>query len=131
MMKTSKIVVSALFFVYLAVIAFLCFMKADSVPEVQFTLFGLPADKIVHFCMFAPYPILAFQTFHQIESSRWQEMMLLGVLVILGAGLAYGTEQLQGLTDYRSFEMTDFYADTIGLAAGTVAVLLRTAFKNR
>ena len=130
-MKISKTIITAIFCLYLGAIAFLCFMKTDSVPEMQFTIFGLQTDKIAHFCMFAPYPILAFQTFHEQESTIWQEMLLLGILVISGAGLAYGTEQLQGLTDYRSYEMADFHADTLGLAAGTAAVLLQTVFRRR
>ena len=128
---SSKTIMTALFCAYLAILALLCFMHTDNAPEVKFTLFGLPADKIVHFCMFAPYPILAFQAFHSKDSSRWREMMLLGVIAVFGAGLAYGTEQIQGLTDYRSYELADFYADAVGLAAGTAAVLLQTVFRKR
>lgn len=128
---SSKTIMTALFCAYLAALFILCFMKTDSVPDVQFTIFGLPADKIVHFCMFAPYTILAFQAFHQEGSSIWREMMLLGIILVFGAGLAYGTEHIQGLTDYRSYEMADFYADAVGLGVGTAAVLLQTVFRKR
>ena len=63
-MKISvKTIMTVLFCIYIATLVFLCFMKTDSVPDVQFTLFGIPADKLVHFCMFAPYPVLPFRHF--------------------------------------------------------------------
>lgn len=126
-----KTIMTILFCLYIAAIILLCFMKTDSVPDVQFTLFGIPADKLVHFCMFAPYPVLAFQAFHPKDGSVWREAVVLTVLVILGIGLAYGTEQIQGITDYRSYEIADFYADSTGIAAGTVLILIQMAFRKR
>lgn len=126
-----KTIMTILFCLYIAAIILLCFMKTDSVPDVQFTLFGIPADKLVHFCMFAPYPVLAFQAFHPKDGSVWREAVVLTVLVILGIGLAYGTEQIQGITDYRSYEIADFYADSTGIAAGTVLIIIQMALRNR
>lgn len=126
-----KTIMTILFCLYIAAIIFLCFMKTDSVPDVQFTLFGIPADKLAHFFMFAPYPVLAFQAFHPKDASVWREAVLLTVLVILGIGLAYGTEQIQGITDYRSYEIADFYADSTGIAAGTAMVLIQMTFRKR
>lgn len=126
-----KTIMTILFCLYIAAIILLCFMKTDSVPDVQFTLFGIPADKLVHFCMFAPYPVLAFQAFHPKDGSVWREAVVLTVLVILEIGLAYGTEQIQGITDYRSYEIADFYADSTGIAAGTVLILIQMAFRKR
>ena len=126
-----KTIMTVLFCIYIAALAFLCFMKTDSVPDVQFTLLGIPTDKLVHFCMFAPYPILAFQTFHPDNASAWRELIILAVLAILGLGLAYSTEQIQSLTDYRSYEIADFYADSIGIAVGTAVVLVQIAFRKR
>lgn len=131
-MKTRvKTIMTALFCAYIAAIALLCFMKTDSVPDVQFTIFGIPTDKLVHFCMFAPYPVLAFQTFHSRDVTLWRELVLLAVLSVFGLGLAYGTEQIQGMIDYRSYEIADFYADSTGIAAGTLAVLIQIAFRER
>lgn len=127
----SKTIITVLFCVYIAAIALLCFMKTDSVPDVPFALFGIPMDKLIHFCMFAPYPLLAFQTFHSKDVTLWRELILLAVLAVLGLGLAYGTEQIQGLTDYRSYEIADFYADSTGIAAGTLIVLIQIASRKR
>ena len=126
-----KTIMTALLCVYLATLILLCMMKTDSMPEVKFTLLGLPLDKVLHFCMFLPYPMLAFQVFVQKGSTCLHEILLLGIILIFGAGLAYGTERLQGLTDYRSYEMADFFADMIGLIAGAAAVLLQISLKKR
>ena len=126
-----KTIMTALLCVYLATLILLCMMKTDSMPEVKFTLLGLPLDKVLHFCMFLPYPMLAFQVFVQKGSTCLHEILLLGIILIFGAGLAYGTERLQGLTDYRSYEMADLFADMIGLIAGAAAVLLQISLKKR
>ena len=131
-MKISiKTIMTVLFCVYLAALALLCFMKTDSVPDVQFTLLGIPMDKLAHFCMFVPYPVLAFQTFCPDNGSIWRELTVLGVLAVLGLGLAYGTEQIQSLTGYRSYEIADFYADSIGISAGAAVVLAYISFRKR
>lgn len=106
-------------------------MKGDGLPEVQFTLFGIPTDKLAHFCMFAPYPVLAFLTFRPEIMSKGRCVLLLLVLAVSGAGLAYGTEQLQGLTDYRSYEIADFYADLTGLGCGFIATMILILVQRR
>ena len=60
-MTTPKTILARfLFFLYLAGIAFLCFMHVDKLPDVQKFIFGIPTDKVVHFGMFLPFPILAY-----------------------------------------------------------------------
>lgn len=127
----KKITAYMLLCIYLAAIIYLCFMKPDDLPEVPMTFFGLPLDKVVHFCMFAPFPILSFTAFYPKEATTWRQFMLLAVLVAFGAGMAYGTEQLQGMTDYRSYEMADFHADLTGLACGTAAVIAFILFRKK
>jgi len=131
-MKINPKAISAvLFCAYLAALATACFIKGDSVPDIQFTLFGLPLDKIVHFCMFAPYPLLSFLTFRTKEAGKARTALLITALTILGIGLAYGTERLQGLTDYRAYEIADFYADVTGLACGLLVLTAFISYKRK
>lgn len=109
-----------LFVVYLAAVAFLCFMKPDDMPEIQKDLFGIPMDKVAHFLMFLPYPILGAVSFMHKETGIWRNLAVLAVIAIVGAGLAYGTEVIQAQTDYRAYEITDFVADMTGIATGTL-----------
>lgn len=131
-MKISRKTISTLIFcVYLAAIAVACFIKGDNIPDVQFTLFGIPTDKIVHFCMFAPYPLLSFLTFKPSGTGKGRAALLVAVLTVFGAGLAYGTEMLQGITDYRAYEIADFHADLAGLAFGLVVLAAFMTYKRK
>lgn len=131
-MKISRKTISTLIFcVYLAAIAVACFIKGDNVPDVQFTLFGIPTDKIVHFCMFAPYPLLSFLTFKPSEIGKGRAALLIAVLMVFGAGLAYGTEMLQGITDYRAYEIADFHADLVGLSFGLIVLGAFMIYKRK
>ena len=128
---TSRSILTIMFCVYLAAVFILCFINGDGMPKVQLTLLGIPADKLAHFCMFVPYPMLSFLAFRPQEASKRREIMLLCILAALGVGLAYGTEQLQGLTDYRSYELADFYADLTGICFGSLATLILILFRRR
>ena len=132
-MIVSKSLIKALFSIYIAAIGVLCFVKTDGVPDIQFVLFGIPADKIVHFCMFAPFTVLAFQAFStgHIRDNIKLEKALLVILIVLGAGLAYATERIQAMTDYRSYEIADFYADLSGLITGAAIVLIHRFIKRK
>ena len=122
-----------LFASYLAAVAVLCFMKPDGLPEVEKDFFGIPIDKVAHFIMFLPYPILAATSFIRSEMGIRQMTAILAVTAIVGVGLAYGTEVIQAQTGYRAYEIDDFKADMTGMAAGmlaTVAGLIRLKTKR-
>ena len=93
--------------------------------------FGLPADKVGHFLMFMPFPILAFLTFETEGMTVGRKFLLLAVLMTVGAGLAMGTEHIQAQLAYRAAETGDFYADAAGLVIGGAAVLLFILRKDR
>ena len=84
-------------------------------------------DKLIHFLM---YFILA-GWFVQLYSRRSQHIVILGSAILLGIIIEF----LQGLTAYRSFDMLDALANSIGalsafLLAGTSLALLLKRFDN-
>ena len=112
-MTTPKTILARiLFFLYLAAIAFLCFMHVDKLPDVDKFLFGIPADKLAHFLMFLPFPILAYLAYDHLTNRFWS------------AVLAYGTEYVQGKLPYRSMDINDFKADALALAISSVFVFI-------
>ena len=116
-MTTPKTILARiLFFLYLAAIAFLCFMHVDKLPDVEKFLFGIPADKLAHFLMFLPFPILA--------NRFWSAVLFAAATFIIGALLAYGTEYVQGKLPYRSMDINDFKADALALAISSVFVFI-------
>lgn len=115
-----KRVYIALFIIYIVAVAALCFMKTDGLPQVERTFFGLPMDKVAHFVMFMPFPILATLAFVHKETPSLRAIAVLLLILAVGAGAAYGTEQIQSMTDYRSYDITDFYADMAGMGTGAL-----------
>lgn len=110
---------------YLAVLCWLCFGKFDSVTASfpRYTL-GIPTDKIVHFIMFLPFPLLCWLVFRGRSGKPWHSLVL--VLIFFGAGclLAAGTELGQTLIAYRAGDPGDFLADGIAIAFSTVIALI-------
>ena len=120
------------FLVYLVVLLVLCFGQFSSTQDVPKFLWGIPTDKIVHFLMFLPFPILAYLAFDRFRGKRGSS--LLWTAAVFGAGvlLAAGTELGQAwLTTYREGDPNDFLSDLLALAVGSVIVLIVILVKNK
>ena len=107
---------------YVVAVVTLCLMNFSSPPKVQRTIFGIPTDKVVHFCMFFPMPILAFFAFDKYTDKVWTSLLFTAVTFIVGIGLATFTEWAQSLTPHRSKEHADFLADMLALGISSVLV---------
>lgn len=121
----------ALFGLYILAVCILCFIKPDSIPSKGFDWFGLPADKVGHFLMFLPFPILSFTAFVKDYGTGTDAFYRLMVIVLAGAAIAIGTELIQKVLGYRSFDLHDFFCDIAGILAGTVVAILFIAIKKR
>lgn len=117
-------------FIYICSVAYLCFMKPDDIPTIDPYLWGIPVDKIAHFAMFFPYPFLAYAAFQPHGRSRYVHFIVLLILVIVGAGLAVGTEQIQGMLEYRSYDIADYMADMIGIGSSAFIIALYVLFRK-
>lgn len=110
----------ALLCIYIAAIAYLCFMRTDDMPEIRPDLWGIPIDKIMHFIMFFPYPVLAYASFRPAGRKRIVHLAVLTIVLVTGAGVAIGTEHIQGLIEYRGYDIKDFYADMVGMSCSSL-----------
>lgn len=119
-----RILYISLFCIYVGAVLYLCLMKPDNLPDMEIFLFGLPADKILHFTMFLPFPIISYLVFFNSRRKTAADIALLFAVICVGTGAAVGTEALQAMTQYRSADINDFYADVTGLCTGAAAVLL-------
>ena len=121
MSQKQKIAFRILFFLYIAGVLYLCFGRFDNAPSIELNLWGIPTDKLVHFGMFFPFPILAFLAFDPYTETVPQTLLFVGVTFLIGLIVAVGTEWGQAsFTDYRSGDPLDFLADTIGLFLSSV-----------
>ena len=65
------------FCVYIASILALCLIKPDDLPQPEIYFFGLPVDKVVHFLMFLPFPVLVYMMLFENTRKKWQDMLIL------------------------------------------------------
>ena len=123
MTHNQKILFRILFLLYLSGVLYLCFGRFDNTPSVEWSLFGIPTDKLVHFCMFFPFPILAFLAFDRYTETARQTLTFVGITLAVGILLALGTEWGQAhFTDYRSGDPWDLVADTSALVLSSLLV---------
>ncbi len=127
-MSTKTILARILFFLYLAAIAFLCFMHADNLPDIQKEIFGIPTDKVAHFIMFLPFPILAFLAYDHVTDRPWRAVLFAVLTFMAGAAIAALTEYVQGMLPYRTKDLNDFNADLLAIGISTVFVFLVDIF---
>ena len=123
-MKHSRIISVFIFCLYIAAVAYLCFARPDDMPQLPQLWLGLPADKVGHFLMFTPFPLLGYLTFEVNEMSVGRKLFLIAILIVFGAGMALGTEYIQARLEYRSAENSDLLADVIGLITGGIFTLI-------
>ncbi|MBQ6761475.1 MAG: hypothetical protein IJP49_01860 [Bacteroidales bacterium] len=117
---------------YLIALLWLCFGHFDSMPDVKRYYWGIPTDKIVHFLMFLPFPILSYFAFDRYTEKFWPSVLWTGVSFLAGILLAAGTEVGQAfLTSYRSGDPNDFRADLLALGISSLLVFILDLRKQR
>ena len=120
-----------LFAVYLAAVAFLCFGRFSNSQDVPMDLWGIPMDKVVHFLMFFPFPLLACLAFGGYRGTPGQAVLKTAAGFLAGCAFAAGTEWIQTRLPYRSGDPVDFQADALALLLSSIIVLLLVLVKKR
>ena len=124
MTPRARLIFRILLLVYLAVVLVLCFGQFSSSPDIPKTLLGIPMDKVAHFLMFLPFPILCFLAFDRYTENLRSTLIFTSVTFAVGLLLALGTEWGQAhLTSYRDGNGWDFFADALALTLSSVFVL--------
>ena len=132
MTRGQKIAFRTLFFLYVAGVLFLCFGHFESTPDVPMSFLGIPTDKLVHFGMFFPFPILAFLAFDKYTETPKATFLFSGITWVLGLLLALGTEWGQAhLTTWRSGDPLDLTADALSITLSTVLVIIWDLSKQK
>ncbi len=117
-MPVRQIISAIVFCTYIAAVAYLCLARPEDMPQVAELWMGLPVDKVCHFLMFIPFPVLVYMTLFPDKTEKAGNPLILLIIIAVGAGMAIGTEYLQALTAYREADIKDFYADAAGLIFG-------------
>ena len=129
--RTRALVFRLLMILYVAAVTWLCFANFHRLPDVPRTFFGIPTDKVVHFCMFFPFPILAFLAYDPYTRTPWQALAALVSICAVGGIFAGCTELIQEQLTYRSKDINDFGADCLAIGIAGVLVFLIDVLKMR
>ena len=113
-----------LFGLYLVAVAVLCFAHFPESEDVPNELWGIPMDKIVHFLMFFPFPVLAYLAFDRYPGKRGASVLRTAAALLCGCAFAAVTELVQSRLPYRSGDPADFRADAFALLLSSVLVLI-------
>lgn len=93
-----------------------CLMTPSDVPEVEFDFF-IPADKLVHFCMY--FGLAGITAFSYIYLNKGKVILLRILFFAIILPIAYGgiLEILQGKYFDRTADWFDFLANSLGAIA--------------
>lgn len=120
-----------LFPLYLLSVCLLCFLNLAFPDEMDIPHFilGIPVDKIVHFMMFLPYPLLATFFFSVTKSGIHLKFRKYVSVFLTGIVFAALTELIQKyLLPARDGDILDFLADFFGLVIGIILVFILYPF---
>ncbi len=131
-MKNKTIIIARiLLLVYAAMVCLLCFMRLGNGIDMSSEWLGIPKDKIAHFFLFFPFPILMYAAFHMHRGKPVRLILFLLLTLVIGAAAGAGIELIQMTTDYRSCDILDFRADCIGLLCGSILVMIYGAASRK
>lgn len=130
-MKPERFLPKVLLVLYFIAVGILCFCRFDGGVDLPAFIFGIPQDKVAHFLMFLPYPILTTLALHSPKGQPKGLILFLLWIVIAGTLIAGATELVQGMTAYRSADINDFRADCIGIFTGSVITLVYGAVSRK
>ena len=123
-MKNGRLIARVVFLLYLAAVLYLCFGKFSDMSSVAKHFLGIESDKVVHFLMFLPFPILFYMAFGWRTRNPWYSVLLAHAILALGSIIAAGTELVQDLIPYRASDIVDFMADFLALCISTLVTLI-------
>ena len=129
--RKRSIIFSIAMVVYLAAVGYLLFANFEKLSSVPKLFLGIPTDKVVHFCMFFPFPILAYLAYDKLTDTPLKAFAALLSICAIGAIFAGLTEIGQSLLPYRYQDIHDFYADCTAIGIAGVLTFIIDVSKMR
>ena len=129
--RTRSIIFSIAMVLYLAAVGYLLFANFEKLSSIPRLFLGIPTDKVVHFCMFFPFPILAYLAYDKLTDTPLKAFAALISICAIGAVFAGLTEIGQSLLPYRSEDITDFRADCLAIGLAGILTFIIDVSKMR
>ena len=129
--RKRSIIFTIAMVLYLAVVGYLLFANFEKLSSVPKIFLGIPTDKIVHFCMFFPFPILAYLAYDKLTDTPLKAFAALLSICAIGAIVAGLTEIGQSLLPYRYEDISDFRADCLAIVLAGILTFIIDVSKMR
>lgn len=129
--RTRSIIFSIAMVLYIGVVAYLLFANFEKLSSIPRLFLGIPTDKVVHFCMFFPFPILAYLAYDKLTDTPLKAFAALLSICAIGAIFAGLTEIGQSLLPYRYEDISDFRADCLAIGIASILTFIIDVVKMR
>ncbi|MDY6418734.1 MAG: VanZ family protein [Bacteroidales bacterium] len=129
--RKRSIIFTIAMVLYLAVVGYLLFANFEKLSSVPKIFLGIPTDKIVHFGMFFPFPILAYLAYDKLTDTPLKALAALVSICAIGAIFAGLTEIGQSLLPYRYEDISDFRADCLAIVLAGILTFIIDVSKMR
>ena len=117
-----------LMLLYAMTVCLLCFTHFDGSINMNEEWFGIGKDKIAHFLMFLPFPVISYLSLPHVGDTPLKFLRFCILDFIAGVMLGAAIELLQGVEGFRSADVKDLFADCCGLAAAIFCLQFFEAF---
>ncbi len=112
-----------LLIIYIASVLFLSLYSFENTQiDLPKFFLGIPLDKIIHFIMYIPLPILLWAVLIDFYPSYYHRGVALVIIFIISIILSTSTEILQKTTEFRQFEYLDLIANYLGVIIGLLSI---------
>ena len=129
--RKRSIIFSITMVLYIGVVAYLLFANFEKLSSIPRLFLGIPTDKVVHFCMFFPFPILAYLAYDKLTDTPLKAFAALLSICAIGAIFAGLTEIGQSLLPYRYEDISDFRADCLAIGIAGILTFIIDVVKMR
>lgn len=118
--RKSKLV-KWLFILYIVSILVLLVMPTSGSIKLSKYIFGIRTDHFIHACLFLPF--MGYIWIRNLHKESWTGFVRNFLIGILFAAFC---ESLHYFIKYRSFDVHDFFANSIGLTLGNIVFLFKS-----
>ena len=121
-------IIKSLFYIYILGLCFCCFWNFRGSIDLSTEWIGLPKDKVVHFLLFFPMPVMTYLAFPKLRNTPRRYLRFSIIVFICSIAFGAMTEAVQWLTGYRQCDWGDLLADCCGIAAAIAVLQIYEAF---
>jgi len=122
-----KTISAALLVVYLCAVGYLYFGNPSSQMDFPIILWGIPFDKVIHFFMMMPLPILIYNSLD--DKNRWRRLFFTMLVSVIMATIL---ELIQSkINPLRTTDIWDLVANLTSIAFVSALISFVLSLKRR